>query len=251
MSMAHITILSPAEQKAARESGKILRACLEACADHVRAGMTTGELDAFAERFITDHTGATPAFKGYHGFPATLCTSLNDVCVHGIPGKHIIQEGDILSIDGGVSFGGIITDACLTVGICNISDEAAHLLTVTSEALATAVSIITAGVKVGDISEAVQTYAEAHGCTPVPSLTGHGVGHHIHEYPDIPNVGQAGTGPAIPAGALIAVEPILTLGSGQVSQDRDGWTLRTRDGALCAHFEHTLLVGEEGCEIVA
>ncbi len=249
--MSRIAILTPAEQESARKSGRILRACLDACALHVKAGMTTRELDDFAYGFITDHSGATPAFKGYRGYPGTLCTSLNDVCVHGIPGSAVIQEGDILSIDCGVRYEGYCSDACLTVGIGPISDEAAHLLTVTAEALDHAVHIITAGVRVGDISYAVQEYARAHGCEPVPSLTGHGLGKSVHEYPDIPNVGEEGTGPALPAGALIAVEPIITLGDGRVTQDKDGWTIRTRDGSLCAHFEHTILVGEEGCEVLA
>jgi methionyl aminopeptidase len=216
----------------------------------VRPGISTLELDRIAEEFIRSHDDAEPAFKGYQGFPGTLCTSVNAECVHGIPGPRVLAEGDILSIDCGVRYRGLITDACITVPVGRISSQARHLLDVTQGALEHVLSVVRAGVKVGDISSTIQAYAEEHKCTPVISLTGHGVGRNIHDFPDIPNAGTRGTGPTLPAGAVIAIEPILCLGNGHILQHDDGWTLSTADGSLSAHFEHTLLVETDGCAVL-
>jgi len=234
-----------------KEGGKILRGCLDALPAHVHPGVTTAELDRFAEQYIRSHSGAEPAFKGYQDFPATLCTSVNDQCVHGIPGDRILEEGDIISLDCGVLFGGLYTDACITVAVGNVDEQSQNLMRATEEALQRAVAMLKAGVRVGDVSAAIEECAEEYGCSPVESLTGHGVGHHLHDFPDIPNLGSRGTGPVLPAGTVVAIEPILSLGAGRVRQESDGWTLSTIDGSRTAHTEHTLLIREHDCKIIA
>lgn len=234
-----------------RRAGKVLRDCLHHTASFVQPGISTGELDRIAESFILSHEGMLPAFKGYHGFPATLCTSVNEECVHAIPGERILNEGDIVALDCGVICDGLYTDACVTVGVGRISAEAQRLLDVTKGALAQAVAEVKKGAHVGDISHAVQTYVEAAGFGCVRSLTGHGLGKTLHQFPDIPNFGESGTGPALPAGTLIAVEPIVSAGDIRVVDAGDGWAIVTKDGSLSAHFEHTLLVTDSGCEIIA
>ena len=233
-----------------REGGKVLRSCLDFVRDAVKPGVTTQELDAMAEEHIRSH-GAEPGFKGYHGFPATLCTSINEVCVHGIPDDRDLKEGDIISIDCGVLMHGLYTDACFTAPVGSISEEAQHLLSVTESALNEVEKMLKAGVYVGDISSTVQQYAESHGCTIVRSLTGHGLGKDLHQFPDIPNFGEAGKGPEIPAGTILAIEPIIALGDYHVVQAADGWTLSMKDGGLAAHFEHTFAVQPDGCEVIA
>lgn len=248
--MSKCQVFTTAEIASFRKGGKILRACLEETAKHVRPGVSTGELDRIAETFIRDH-GGLPAFKGYHGFPATLCISLNEEAVHGIPGKRVLEEGDIVSLDGGVTYEGLITDACVTVGVGEISAEASKLLRVTGEALKKAVQVIRGGCRVGDISHAVQTHVEGSGCFILHALTGHGLGSTVHQFPDIPNYGKAGAGPILPAGTVIAVEPIVSLGSEEIREAADGWTVITKDGSLSAHMEHTILVTEDGCDVIA
>ena len=234
-----------------RHGGKILRACLDHVTPQVVPGITTKELDVIAEEFILSHDGAKPAFKGYHGFPGTLCTSVNEECVHGIPGDRVLEEGDIIAVDCGVLYDELYTDACVTVPVGAISDDAQRLLDVTQEALAEIVAMLKGGVQVGDISSTVQQYVEARDFAAVRSLTGHGLGRTLHGYPDSPNVGEAGTGAVIPAGTVIAVEPIVSAGADSVQSAGDDWTLSIRDGGLSAHFEHTVLVTEGGCDIIA
>lgn len=245
-----IQVLTQEQQAFAREAGSILRECLDMLETKVRVGITTAELDTLAEEFIRAN-GAEPAFKGYHGYTATLCTSVNEECVHGLPGKRALTEGDIVSLDCGVLLGGVFTDACRTFPVGKISSDARNLLNVTSQALDQAVQVIKAGVRSGDISEAIQKFVEKNGFKPVQSLTGHGLGDTLHQPPDIPNIGLAGTGLVIPEGALIAVEPIVSAGSDQISEAADGWTLSITDNALSAHFEHTILVLKDGCEVLA
>ena len=245
-----IQVFTADEIESFRVAGKILRGCLDMLPAYVLEGVTTRELDELAETYIRDHKGI-PAFKGYHGFPATLCTSVNEECVHAIPGPRVLVDGDIVSLDCGVIVDDLYTDACVTVGVGNLTKEAEHLLMVTSRALEEAVAFLKAGVRVGDLSSLIQKSVERGGCRAVKSLTGHGLGRTLHQFPDIPNLGKAGTGPVFPAYTVIAVEPIVSIRADDVETAEDGWTLITEDGSLSAHFEHTLLVLPDGCEVIA
>ena len=249
--MGKFQIFTAEEQQSLREAGKILSECLAYMGDLVAPGITTKELDRAAEEFIRKHEGATPAFQGYHGYPATLCTSVNEECVHGLPGDKVLNEGDIIATDCGVMINNLYTDACRTFGVGKISKEAQKLLDVTSNALEAAVAVVRSGVRVGTISATIQEVVEAEGLTIVSALTGHGLGKTLHQFPDVPNYGEKGTGPMLPVGTLIAVEPIVCTGKDGIKETSDLWTINTRDGSLSAHFEHTLLITEEGCEIIA
>lgn len=243
-------IFTASEIDSVRRAGKILHECLEHTAKEVRAGITTIELDRIAEAFIRSH-GGVPAFKGYNNFPATLCTSVNEEIVHAIPRDRALQEGDIISLDCGVIIDGLYTDACVTVGVGNISDAARHLIDVTKDTLdAVLKEVVKAGVKVGTISSFIQKHLEAEGLKPVKALTGHGLGRTLHQFPEIPNFGRANTGPALPEGTIIAIEPIASVGSDRISSDDDGWTIRTQDNALSSHSEHTVLITKNGCEVL-
>jgi len=248
--MVHIQSFSPAEIASFRKAGIILRGCLDMLVPYVKPGVTTAELDALAEAYIVKN-GGVPGFKGYHGYPSTLCISVNEECVHGMPGPRVLKEGDIASLDCGVCVDDLNTDACITVPVGKISPQARHLLEVTQQALAKAVEVIRPGIRVGDLSSAIQKTIEAGKCTAVRALTGHGLGRHLHEPPDIPNFGRAGSGPIIPAWTVLAVEPIVSLGSDDVRETGDGWTLITDDHSLSCHFEHTILVTDTGCEVLA
>jgi methionyl aminopeptidase len=245
-----IKTFSPAEIASFKKAGEILRGCLGMLVPFAKPGATTGELDALAEAYILKH-GGIPGFKGYHGYPSTLCISVNDECVHGMPGKRVLEEGDIASLDCGVVVNDLNTDACITVPIGEIDKDAQHLLDVTKRALDRAVEVIKPGIRVGDLSSAIQKVIEDGKCTAVRSLTGHGLGENLHENPDIPNFGRKGTGPVIPAWTVLAVEPIVSLGSQEVRESGDGWTLVTDDHSLSCHFEHTILVTDSGCEVLA
>jgi len=217
----------------------------------VKPGVTTEDLDKAAEEFILSHDGATPAFKGYQNYPATLCTSVNEGTVHGLPGDRKLKEGDIISIDCGVLFDALYTDACITVPVGTISSDAQKLLTVTEKALTEALKVLRAGVKVGDISSVVEKVVRKEGFLPVRALTGHGLGKTLHQFPDIPNFGKANTGVVFPENTIIAIEPIISAGSDAIKELEDGWTIAVRDDALTAHFEHTVLVKGDGCEVLA
>lgn len=234
-----------------RRAGDILRRCLQETSAAVRPGMTTADLDRIAEEFIVSHPGATPAFKGFHGFPATICASVNDECVHGIPGSRVLNEGDIVSIDCGVIMGGMYTDACVTVPVGEVPEEVRLFLERSKAALDAAVAIIGPGTRVGDISATVQAAVEKYGYSPAKGLTGHGLGSTLHQFPDIPNVGRKGTGAALPKNVVIAVEPIVNMGGGSIKDGDDGWTITTADGSLSSHFEHTILLTDKGHEILA
>lgn len=243
-------VFTEAEIASVRKAGKILRDCLEYAATLAKPGVTTREIDLKAEQFILER-GGKPGFKGYHNYPSSLCISVNEECVHGLPGDRVLKDGDLVSLDGGVMVDGLHTDACLTVIVGTASPDAERLLRVTTEALQAGINTVHAGSHVGDISEAVQKVVEGAGCTILKPLTGHGLGYTLHQFPDIPNYGKRGTGARLVAGTIIAIEPITCLGSGGIRELDDGWTIVTADGSLSAHMEHTILVTENGCEIIA
>jgi methionyl aminopeptidase len=234
-----------------KRAGEILRGCLQHTARYVKAGVSTKELDVIAESYIRGFPGATPAFKGYHGYPATLCTSVNDACVHGIPGELVLSEGDIVSLDCGVIVDGLYTDACITVPVGKIPAATQKFLDDSAAALEEACAMIKPGIHIGDISSTIQTFVESHGYKCIRALTGHGLGNSLHQFPDIPNVGEPGSGPQVPAWTVIAIEPITAIGTDRIREGDDGWTICTQDGSLSAHFEHTVLVTDTGCEILA
>jgi methionyl aminopeptidase len=244
-----ITLRSPREIDAIRRSGKITAKVLTDLMSAAKAGMTTADIDALAEKGIRD-LGGEPTFKGYRGYPASVCTSVNDKVVHGIPGPYVLHEGDLLSIDLGTTLGGYVSDSAVTVGIGAISESAERLLRATQECLMLGIEQMRAGNHVGDIGYAVQRHAEANGYGVVRELVGHGVGTEMHEDPQVPNYGRPGGGPKLRTGLVLAVEPMITQGGYEVKILQDGWTVVTLDGKLAAHFEHTIALTEEGPKIL-
>jgi methionyl aminopeptidase len=230
-------------------AGHLLARCLSLLRGKARAGVTTGELDRAAERFIRSH-GGEPAFKGYRGFPGSICASPNSMVVHGIPGAYELGRGDILSLDVGVILDGWVADAAITVPIGNVTPVASRLLTATRAALFDAVDRCRPGARLGDVSNAVQSRVERDGLAVVRALVGHGVGRDMHEDPQIPNYGAAGTGVELEAGMVLAVEPMVTAGSHGIRMGGDHWAVYSDDGSLAAHFEHTVAVTEDGPRIL-
>src|ERR687885_1594981 len=229
-----------------REGGKITAACLKMLAKNVRVGVTTRELDRIAEDFIRSR-GATPEFKGYQGFPASICASPNAMIVHGIPGPYRLKSGDIISLDVGVRYRGFVTDSATTVPVGDVPDEVVGLLGVTKDCLAAATEQMRAGNRLGDVGHAIQSVAESRGYGVVRDLVSHGVGREMHEEPQIPNYGKRGTGPRLLPGMTFAIEPMITLGDYNIRlSEWDGWSIYTADGSLAAHFEHTVAVTENG-----
>ena len=212
-------------------------------------GVTTGALDAVAEARVRA-AGAEPAFKGYHGYPATVCVSVNEQVVHGIPSKRRLVEGDILSIDMGAKLDGFFGDCAVTVPIGRVSEDAASLLRVTEESLFQGIEAVKPGARVSDIGAAVQQHVEAHGFSVVREFVGHGIGTSLHEEPQVANYGPGGRGPRLSEGMVLAIEPMVNAGQPAVKVLADGWTAVTRDGSLSAHFEHTVVVTHDGCEIL-
>jgi len=212
-------------------------------------GVTTEDIDSAAERLVRAE-GAEPAFKGYHGYPATVCVSANEQVVHGIPSKRPLVEGDILSIDMGAKLDGFFGDCAVTVPIGRVSQEATELLRVTEEALFHGIEAVKPGARVSDIGAAVQQQVEAHGFSVVREFVGHGIGTSLHEEPQIANYGPGGRGPRLAEGMVLAIEPMVNAGKPAVKVLSDGWTAVTRDGSLSAHFEHTVVVAATGCEIL-
>jgi methionyl aminopeptidase len=212
-------------------------------------GVTTRELDALAERRIRE-VGAVPAFKGYRGYPATLCASVNDQVVHGIPSDRKLEEGDVLSLDLGAQMDGFFGDSAVTVPIGRVSEEAARLLQVTEEALRHAIAQVRIGGRVSDIGHAVQVFVEEHGFSVVREFVGHGIGVQMHEEPQIPNYGEPGRGPRLAEGMVLAIEPMVNAGKPGVKILADGWTAVTKDGSLSAHFEHTVAVTASGARVL-
>jgi len=242
-------IKTPAEIAAMRESGRMLATVLEVVQKAIKPGITTKELDSIAANEVK-RLGGKPAFLGYYGFPGVICISLNDEVVHGIPGPQVVKNGDIVSFDFGVNYGGMITDAARTVLVGPHNKAKQQLIDGTLQALDTGIEVVKDGVVVGDISAAVQEVLDDYGYGIVRDLVGHAVGHALHEEPNIPNYGKAGHGPTLSAGMTIAIEPMTTLGSYKVYTAADGWTILTRDGSLAAHFEDTVLITETGAEIL-
>ena len=212
-------------------------------------GVTTEDIDSAAERLVRAE-GAEPAFKGYHGYPATVCVSANEQVVHGIPSKRPLVEGDILSIDMGAKLDGFFGDCAVTVPIGRVSPEATELLRVTEEALFHGIEAVKPGARVSDIGAAVQQHVETHGFSVVREFVGHGIGTSLHEEPQIANYGPGGRGPRLAEGMVLAIEPMVNAGKPAVKVLSDGWTAVTRDGSLSAHFEHTVVVAATGCEIL-
>ncbi|HTU71110.1 MAG TPA: type I methionyl aminopeptidase [Candidatus Baltobacteraceae bacterium] len=244
-----VTLKSAREIETMRRSGKITAVVLTELMQSAKAGMTTRDLDAAAEKGILER-GGLPTFKGYHGFPATICASVNDEVVHGIPGEYVLRDGDLLSIDIGTTLEGYVSDSAVTIPIGTISQKARHLLEVTQECLMIGIAQMQRGNRIGDIGAAVQRYAEKHGYGVVRELAGHGVGTAMHEEPQVPNYGKAGTGMELRPGLVLAVEPMITEGDRKVEILKDGWTVVTSDGKLAAHFEHTIAVTEDGPKIL-
>lgn len=232
-----------------REAGRVTARALRLVGEAVRPGVTTGELDAVAEEAIRS-AGALPAFKGYHGFPATICASVNDQVVHGIPGQTVLRAGDILSVDVGAIVEGYYGDSARTFAVGEVSEQASALLDATRKSLEAGIAQCVCGRRLLDISHAVQTVAEGAGFSVVREYVGHGIGRAMHEDPQLPNFGPAGQGPALAEGMVFAIEPMVNAGGPGVRSLEDGWTVVTQDGSLSAHFEHTVAITAEGPRIL-
>jgi methionyl aminopeptidase len=244
-----IVCRSSAEIDRLRAVNRLVARILAELREMVAPGVTTRQIDETAERLVLA-AGAEPAFKGYHGYPATVCASVNEQVVHGIPSTRPLAEGDVLSIDMGAKLNGFFGDCAVTVGVGRISTEAATLLRVTQEALFQGIEAVKPGARVSDIGAAVQRHVEAHGFSVVREFVGHGIGTSLHEEPQIANYGPGGRGPRLSEGMVLAIEPMVNAGSAAVKVLNDGWTAVTRDGSLSAHFEHTVVVTGGGCEIL-
>jgi len=244
-----IIIKSDQELAVMRQAGRIVATVLEVLKLQVKPGIKTEELDVIAAR-ETEKLGAKPSFKGYRGFPANLCVSVNDEIVHGIPGKRVLREGDIVSLDFGAIFKGFQSDAAVTVGVGKISPEAKRLVKTTEGALKAGIAAAHAGGRLGDISAAIQHYAESKGYSVVREYTGHGIGREMHEEPQIPNFGVPGQGPVLKKGMTLALEPMVNIGDWRTKVDDNQWTVLTNDGGLSAHFEHTIAITDGAVEVL-
>ncbi len=244
-----IVIKSDQEIAAMRQAGKVVATVLKMLELAVKPGMKTEELDAIAAREV-EKLGAKPSFKGYRGFPANLCVSVNDEIVHGIPGKRVLHEGDIVSLDFGAIFMGFHGDAAVTVGVGNISSQAKQLMETTEDALKAGIAAAYPGASLGDISAAIQHYAESRGYSVVREYTGHGIGREMHEEPQIPNFGLPGRGPVLKKGMTLALEPMVNIGDWRTRLGDNHWTVFTSDGSLSAHFEHTIAVTDAEPEVL-
>lgn len=240
-----IILKSNRELEKMRAAGRLVARALEELRRHIRPGVTTAELDRIAEEFIVRH-GGRPTFKGYRGFPAAICASPNDVVVHGIPGDVVLKEGDIFSVDVGVTLDGFIGDTAWTFPVGEVDPEAARLLEVTERSLEAGIAAAQPGGYVSDIGAAVQAVVEAAGFSVVREYTGHGVGRHMHEDPPVPNYGPPGRGPRLKPGMVLAIEPMVNAGTHEVEVLADGWTAVTKDRKISAHFEHSVAITEEG-----
>ncbi len=233
-----------------RASNMLVARTLGEVAKAVRPGVSTLELDRIAEGFIRDN-GAVPAFLNYNGFPNTLCTSVNEQVVHGIPNNVQLKEGDIVSVDCGVLLNGFYGDSAYTFAVGTISEETEKLLKITKESLYKGIEMAVEGNRIGDIGHAVQTYTESFGYSVVREMVGHGVGRNLHEEPEVPNYGRRGYGPKLQSGMVIAIEPMINLGKRHIVQEQDGWTIRTSDRRPSAHFEHTIAIRKGAADILS
>lgn len=244
-----ISIKNDVELRKMREAGRIVAATHAHLANFIKEGITTAELDMIAERFILEQ-GATPSFKGLYGFPCATCISINDVLVHGIPDDTKLQNGDIVSIDIGACYEGYHGDSAWTYPVGDVSDEVKKLLKVTEESLYIGLEQAKVGNRVSDISNAIQTYVESFGFKLPPDYTGHGIGVNVHEDPIVSNVGAPGRGPLLRNNMTIAVEPMVQIGTARTKVLSDGWTVKSANGKVSAHFEHTVVIKKDGCEIL-
>lgn len=244
-----ITIKSEHEIELMRQAGLMVSKTHKYLKDFIKPGITTKELDKIAEDYIKS-LGGIPTCKGYEGFPASLCTSINDEVVHGIPSNRKLKNGDIITIDMVIGYHGYQGDAAWTYAVGDISDKKKYLMEHTEKSLYEGIKMVKPGNRIGDISNAVEKYATKHHLGIVKELVGHGIGTNMHEDPDVPNYGKAGTGPKLKEGMVICIEPMLNLGSSNIYQLEDGWTIKTDDGRPAAHYEHTVLVTKDGYEIL-
>lgn len=245
-----IELKSTRDREKMRQAGRVVAEVLQLLRQAVAHGVATRELDAIADREIRAR-GGIPVFKGYQGYPASVCVSINDQVVHGIPGSRIIQSGDLVSIDLGATVEGFVGDAAFSMFVDHAPDERAEeLLKVTEESLYRGIESARVGARIGDIGAAVQQHVESHGFSVVRDFVGHGVGRQMHEEPQVPNYGTQGRGLLIKPGLAIAIEPMVNLGQHYVEVGDDGWTVTTRDHSLSAHFEHTIFIDEDGPEIL-
>ena len=246
-----ISIKTDEEIELLRESNLLVGKTLGEMAKHIRPGVSTLELDRIADEFIRSH-GAVPGFLGYGGFPNSLCISVNDVVVHGIPSADcVLKEGDVVSIDCGTLKNGYYGDSAYTFEVGRVDDEIHRLLVTTKESLYKGIEKAVAGLRIGDIGHAIQSYCESAGFSVVRELVGHGVGKNLHEDPQVPNYGRAGQGIKLKEGMVIAIEPMINWGERHVYIEEDGWTIRTRDRKPSAHFEHTLAIRKHGVDILS
>jgi len=245
-----IVCRSAKEIQQLRAANALVAEVLRELQSMVAPGVTTQQLDAAAEALV-EAAGARPAFKGFHGFPATICASVNHEVVHGIPSDQALKDGDIISIDMGVVLDGYYGDSAVTVGVGRVPEEASTLMTVTREALERAIELVRIDGRVSDLGHAVQTHVEAHGFSIVKEFVGHGIGTELHEEPQIPNYGEPGRGPRLREGMVLAIEPMVNAGLPGVRVLDDGWTAVTRDGSLSAHFEHSVAVTSSGPEVLS
>jgi len=244
-----IELKSPQEIEIMKEGGRILKAVLNKVSTEVKPGITTKELDQYAEKLILE-AGAKPSFKGYQGYPAALCTSVNEEVVHAIPGDRILEEGDIISLDLGVYYQGFNTDKALTVPVGKISKELAHLISITEQALARSIKKMRVGAPLGHVSNSIQKFVESEGYYVVRDLVGHGIGREPHEEPAVPNFGPKENGPIMETGLVIAIEPMVNIGGSEVQIDHANWRVVTKDGLPSAHFENTICLTANGAEVI-
>jgi methionyl aminopeptidase len=230
-------------------AGELVAETIALLGEQLQAGITTGELDRIAEEFIRER-GGVPTSKGYRGFPAATCISPNSMVVHGIPGEHRVEEGDLISIDVGITLDGLVADSAYTFAVGDVDEESQRLLDVGKKALAAGIEQARIGNRVGDISHAVQRVVEGAGFSVVRSLVGHGVGRSYHEEPQVPNFGEPGRGPELQRGMTLAIEPMITAGGPDVYLHADEWSISTQDGSMAAHFEHTVAVTDDGPRIL-